>query len=118
MNDITRRDIIELMADPTTLGEIRPESLKAESPAFILTILMYEVGEIAKSYVYADNYDLSTDLAYRAFAKTGVADAITMLRFLCEMWGIDFWEMIILGQAKYEDKMNGIKDGKRPDSCG
>jgi len=112
VNDLMYLDHNETLAPP----------LQAEIPfpqyiSTTLVIVMYNLGELCKAYIYADNNDLTEDKGYKANAKTGIADILTMLRLICEKADIDFWEMIVLGHRKYIEKMNGLEKGLKPDQC-
>ena len=108
----------ELIQKPA-LRSIRPSFLEYQGPETPIMILGYEIGGINKAFMYADNHDLGPngDKAWRGMAKTDIADSLTMLRLLCETLEIDFWDMLEMGQLKYEEKMQGLKDGFRPEKC-
>jgi len=67
---------------------------------FRLSIILYELGDLAKNLVYAERFD---DFP-KGDGKTAMADLITMLHALCIEMGWDFEEIRRLGLERLKER--------------
>lgn len=79
-----------------------------ENPYIVLTICMYELGEVARAIRYEDVY---RDPVYRVEAKKALADLITQIRVLCEYLGFDFEEVKKFGEKALMEKLTSKLKG-------
>ena len=75
-----------------------------------VTVMAYELGDIAKSVVYG-HLDYNRDAAYRAEAMMATADLITQCRVMAELLGADFNHLIRMGENRFMERAGECKEG-------
>lgn len=70
---------------------------------FRLSIILYELGDLAKNLVYAARFPDHAK-AHGEDAKLAMADLITMLHALCIEMGWDFEELRLLGLRRLANR--------------
>jgi len=78
------------------LKHINPDETLAET----VLVLMYEVGDLAKSIRKID------EVGYRGEVFKALADIITQVRLICERLGFSFYKARIWGELDMVDKVN------------
>jgi hypothetical protein len=73
-----------------------------------IPIITYELGDLAKMFVYAQRYawvDKEKSRGYRLEAKIAASDVIAQMVVMCEREGWNFWEVKRLGEERFREKI-------------
>jgi hypothetical protein len=68
-----------------------------------MSVLMYELGDLAKGVFYAHSYKES---AYMIEAKISLSDLLAQCILLCERQGWDFEEVKQMGIERFIERVN------------
>jgi len=102
---LASREVFE-MPGQRELYEIVKSFHKDETLPIQLLVIMYELGDLAKSVqrIHLEQEDYSKVRAYLAEAKKALADIITQLQITCEHLEFDFDELRKLGALALIEK--------------
>lgn len=75
-------------------------------------VLSYEVGDIAKCLIYQESYP-SLASSYREEIQLTIADAVTVLRLLCEQENVSFDEAALIGVERFRERQKEIAKEQR-----
>ena len=78
-------------------------------------VLQRELGLLTHAIHYgisskANKQDEREAYAYFAHAKTELSDVLTQCRLLCELMGWDYQELLEMGEERYLERMQELKD--------
>jgi hypothetical protein len=88
------------------------ESANDQTPEETLLVCTYELGKVIECQHYEKRYgeDRLIQKGYKTFGRTEMSDLISMLRMYCEQRDWDFEELISLGEERYLERMQDLKE--------
>jgi len=77
-----------------------------------LLVATYELGKIIQCHHYTKRFgiDRVEIMGYKAYGKAEMADLISMLRMFCEQQGWNFDELKYLGEERYLERMEDLRN--------
>ena len=105
-------DVIEDVSDvDKLLIQLKKNEPTSDNQFFRLAILMYEMGDLNRSIVYAERFknDEKARIAYLANGKLALADALTQLHLLCQSVGWNFNDIRKLGVEHLKERQEDFK---------
>ena len=93
------------------LIELKKNEPTSDNQFFRLAILMYEMGDLSRSIVYAERFrdDEKTRIIHLANGKLAMADVLTQLYLLCTSIGWNFYELRRLGVEHLKERQEDFK---------
>jgi hypothetical protein len=80
----------------------------AQNSQRTITVLTYQLGDMAKCSIYRESFP-SSHWAYTSELRLAMADAITMIRLLCEQEGFDFLELQSDGTERFIERQAEVR---------
>lgn len=93
------------------------ESANDQSKEDTLLVATYELGKIIQCHHYSKRFgiDRIEKMGYKAYGKTEMADLISMLRMYCEQQEWDYNELLKIGEERYVERMDDLKNNGKKD---
>ena len=92
------------------LTEVQRENKMGVGFQKTVTVMAYELGDLAKAIVYG-HLDDGGDLVYRAEARVALADLITQCRVMGELLESPFSGLVGFGEERFMERVKECRDG-------
>lgn len=106
--DSTTEDVSDV---DKLLIQLKKNEPTSDNQFFRLAILMYEMGDLNRSIVYAERFkdDEKARIAHLANGKLALADALTQIYLLCQSVGWNFNDLRKLGAEHLKERQEDFK---------